>query len=339
MKTKVSAVLIVENEVKVLARCIESLGGLDQVVVHDTGSTDGTQDLARKLGADVSSTEIKPFHFAMARNEARLKAKHDWVLSIDADEVLAEGGIGAIRNAVGKKPSTIFRVRYVDTDPTGKSVLPSWKKRLFLKTRYEWKWRVHERLISVSKAELVENLPDCILQHRPAAKRTKRRTQNVKLLRMCVLESPEHVYALRQLGFELSLAEKWEECLTYLERYLETPIEAILHDKCAALMMIGQARARLNDLEGACDAFMKAHEDAPRRREPLYWAATELIRAAQPWNAIWWLEKCLTVAPFNLPEFCLNSEAVHGTLVAETLAECRDVVDKAKEAYEARRRG
>ena len=339
MKNKISAVLIVKNEVKVLARCIESLGGLDQIVVHDTGSTDGTQDLARKLGADVSSTKIKPFHFALARNEARKKATGDWVLSIDADEVLVKGGIGAIRDAVGKKPASIFRVRHVDMDPTGNSTLPTWKKRIFLSTRYEWKWRVHERLFSVSNAELAENLPDCILKHRPAAKRTKRRAQNLKLLRMCVLESPEHVYALRQLGFELALAEKWAECLTYLERYVDNPMEELLHEKCATLMMIGQARARLKDLEGACRAFMEAHEDSPRRREPLYWAATELIRAARPWDAIWWLEKCLTVASFNLPEFSLNSEAVHGTLVAETLAECRDVMEKAQKAHEARHRG
>ena len=334
MKNLVSAVLITLNEVDVIRRCIESLGGIDEIIVHDTGSTDGTQDVARDLGAEVSTTRISPFHFATARNEARKKAKGDWVLSIDADEVLLSGGLGAIRDSVGKKPSTLFRVSHVDMDPEGHSTLTTWKKRLFMRTRYEWVWRIHERLASKSKAELSENLPECILEHRPTYDRSKRRTQNIELLRLCVGESPEHVYAVRQLGFELSLAEKWEDAIPYLEQYERDPIKELIHDQCATLMILGQCRARLGDLEGAAKTFGKAHEVAPRLREPLYWAATEFIRAGQPWNATWWLEKCLTIARNNMPQFSLNSEAVHGTLVEETLAECRTMLDQAKKSFE-----
>ena len=89
MKNGVSAVLITRNEAPLIRRCLESLGGLDQVVVYDTGSSDLTPDIARSMGADVhvGVPEI-PFHFGNARNAALALARHDWVLSIDADEVL-----------------------------------------------------------------------------------------------------------------------------------------------------------------------------------------------------------------------------------------------------------
>ena len=45
---KISAVLIVKNEEKLLARCLESLKGFDEIIVCDTGSTDKTIEIAKK---------------------------------------------------------------------------------------------------------------------------------------------------------------------------------------------------------------------------------------------------------------------------------------------------
>ncbi|MBE3574452.1 MAG: glycosyltransferase [Firmicutes bacterium] len=83
--------MIVRNEEKNLARCLASVrGAVDEIIVVDTGSTDGTAQLARSLGAQVFSYEWQD-DFAAARNASLAHAHGDWVLVLDADEELAPG--------------------------------------------------------------------------------------------------------------------------------------------------------------------------------------------------------------------------------------------------------
>ena len=64
---KISAVLIVKNEQKVIKRCLKSVKDCDEIVVLDTGSTDRTVAIAQEMGAKVKVSEpIVPFHFANA---------------------------------------------------------------------------------------------------------------------------------------------------------------------------------------------------------------------------------------------------------------------------------
>src|SRR3954471_24802254 len=82
---RLSVVIIARNESRVIARCLESVAWADEVIVLDSGSTDGTADIARRLGAKVTiSTECPGF--GPQKNCALDLATGDWVLSIDADE-------------------------------------------------------------------------------------------------------------------------------------------------------------------------------------------------------------------------------------------------------------
>ncbi len=80
----VSVFIPVLNEEDKIAAAIESVQWADEVLVIDTGCTDGTIDIARRLGCRI---EALPFEgFGKLRNDAVALCKHDWVLSIDADE-------------------------------------------------------------------------------------------------------------------------------------------------------------------------------------------------------------------------------------------------------------
>ena len=85
---KISATIITFNEQKNIARAIESLRCCDEVVVVDSGSTDRTAEIARRLGARVIEHPWEGF--AKQKNIAAGAAAHDWILSIDADESLSE---------------------------------------------------------------------------------------------------------------------------------------------------------------------------------------------------------------------------------------------------------
>lgn len=94
-------VMIVKNEESCLEGCLKSVQGADEIVILDTGSTDGTGDIARRYTDKYFAGEYEwNDNFAEARNVALAKCTTDWVLSIDADERLDEGGIQKIKELI-----------------------------------------------------------------------------------------------------------------------------------------------------------------------------------------------------------------------------------------------
>lgn len=91
-KTPVSAVLIVRDEERCLARCLRSLTPwVDEIVVLDTGSIDRTRQVAREYGARVHDFTWRA-DFAAARNAALALARTPWNVVVDADEWILSGG-------------------------------------------------------------------------------------------------------------------------------------------------------------------------------------------------------------------------------------------------------
>ena len=97
---KISACYIVKNEAENLVKSIKSLKNqVNEIVVVDTGSTDNTIAVARKLGAKVYSFPWQD-DFSKARNFALSKAKGDWLVLLDADEYFTAKTAGNIRQVI-----------------------------------------------------------------------------------------------------------------------------------------------------------------------------------------------------------------------------------------------
>jgi tetratricopeptide (TPR) repeat protein len=88
--------MIVKNEAESLRQCLLSVQAVvDEIVIGDTGSTDGTPDIARECGATVIPVPWEN-HFGNARNAALAALRTDWVLSLDADEELDREAVRAL---------------------------------------------------------------------------------------------------------------------------------------------------------------------------------------------------------------------------------------------------
>lgn len=98
-KTKISLVIITYNEEANIERCIRSVPFADDVVVLDSGSTDRTTEIARKLGARVRVEPWRGYHKQKVR--ATAMAFHDWVLSLDADEALSPEAAKELQELIG----------------------------------------------------------------------------------------------------------------------------------------------------------------------------------------------------------------------------------------------
>lgn len=85
MKPRLSVIIITRNESGNIADCIRSVEFADQIVVVDSNSDDGTQNIVKDLGATLIETAHWP-GFGPQKNLALSKADGEWVLSIDADE-------------------------------------------------------------------------------------------------------------------------------------------------------------------------------------------------------------------------------------------------------------
>lgn len=102
-----SLAMIVRNEEHRLPQCLESVRGVvDEIIVVDTGSTDGTVEVARSYGARV-------YHFAWcddfaaARNEALRHCTGQWILYLDADERLTPESAAQLRSLLEQQPSNV----------------------------------------------------------------------------------------------------------------------------------------------------------------------------------------------------------------------------------------
>lgn len=114
-KATLSLCMIVKNEQKYLARCLNSVKDIaDEMIVVDTGSTDRTRDIAGVFGAKITVMEWQD-DFAAARNVSLEKASGDWILVLDGDEVLARKDLPVleemIRRYSGKRAAFSFDTR------------------------------------------------------------------------------------------------------------------------------------------------------------------------------------------------------------------------------------
>jgi glycosyltransferase involved in cell wall biosynthesis len=110
---RLSAVIITRDEERDVARTVGALGFADEVLVVDSGSADGTVEVCRSLGARVLQ---HPFQgFGPQKRWAVEQAAHDWVLCVDADEVVTPELAAAIRAllAGGEPPCAAYRFRFL----------------------------------------------------------------------------------------------------------------------------------------------------------------------------------------------------------------------------------
>ncbi|NQX70104.1 glycosyltransferase [Paenibacillus alba] len=106
MDKLLSLCMIVKNEEKVLRRCLTSIRDcVDEIIIIDTGSTDGTKEIAREYTEQLYEYKWEQ-DFSAARNEALRKSRSKWILVLDADEYVQTEELAQMRNFLLSMDST-----------------------------------------------------------------------------------------------------------------------------------------------------------------------------------------------------------------------------------------
>jgi glycosyltransferase involved in cell wall biosynthesis len=96
MKTQISVFIIAYNEENIIGKCLEKLDFAAEIIVVDSGSTDKTVEICNKFGAKVIFNKFE--NYGIQKQFALNQTSNDWVLSLDADEVLSNELISEIKN-------------------------------------------------------------------------------------------------------------------------------------------------------------------------------------------------------------------------------------------------
>lgn len=218
----VSLAMIVRNEVATLPRLLDSVAGfVDEIVIVDTGSNDGTLDVAQRYTDNVA-TITWPDDFSVARQEAFDRASGEWVCWLDADDVVL--GAEHIRRLAGEAPRDVdgFYWRYVyGQDPAGRSTCEFWRERCVRNDgSFRWQGRVHETLWSSAPARLVRSDAVVVEHHSPPDRAEAKSRRNLALLERELEDSRGRPSArlLFYLGREHDELGDVEEAIAAFER-------------------------------------------------------------------------------------------------------------------------
>ena len=272
MKT-VSAVLIVKNEEDLLARCLESVRGADEIIVCDTGSTDRTIEIAKKYTDKVYTDFTWCDDFAAARNHAKSKATKEWILSIDADEFCHD--FLEVRKAIEVADQCVGV--FLEGEH-GKAEFRC--PRLFKNSPdIIWHGAVHNHLSIAGSGEPIGNVR-ITYGFSPAHEKDPDRSLRI-LLKEC--EDPTKSRERYYLGRELWYKGRYLEALKWFGQHVQmTNFEA---EKADSFLNMARCYSTLGMDDDARDACLQAVNINSHFKEAvLFMAAISLDKNAAQWR-------------------------------------------------------
>jgi glycosyltransferase involved in cell wall biosynthesis len=164
---KVSVVIITYNEETIITETLSRLWWCDEVIIIDSGSTDNTTTICKELGCKVFTRTFKGF--GEQKKYGVSKAKNDWILCIDADEILTDGLVEEIKKELSQPDikyagfsvprNLVFMNKVFKYGKESRSSVI----RVFNKTKGNWDGAVvHEKVVL---AEPVKQLKNKILHY------------------------------------------------------------------------------------------------------------------------------------------------------------------------------
>jgi glycosyltransferase involved in cell wall biosynthesis len=274
----ISLCMIVKNEEKNVGRCLKKIGPLvDEMIVVDTGSADRTRDIAKIFGAKVYDFEWTD-SFSDARNFSLSKASGEWLLVLDADEVIAPEDFNALKKLLKSSSRSVaysFNTRnylmpvnapgWIANDgmyfreEAGTGWYPSRKVRLFPNDkRICFKGPVHE-FVENSLIDAGITVKNCDVPIHHYGKLNKDKTiekgrQYYELGKSKKAErGDDDPVAIYELAVQASELEQFEQSLSYWKRFVE-----LQPDFSKGWYGLGNTHIRLNQFEDAFSALDKA---------------------------------------------------------------------------------
>jgi tetratricopeptide (TPR) repeat protein len=267
----ISLCMIVKNEERFLAECLESVKDVvDEINIIDTGSTDRTVEIARQYGANVDFREWRN-DFAWARNESLNMATRRWTFVLDADEELERESAALVRSLRATPAGTAaVYINIVNTidDSAGAGTMSHRLIRLFPTTPLlRYGGVIHEAVGRADGGEFVGVLSPITILHKgytvELLKAKEKDTRNRPLLARAYEENGDDLFSMFNFGNSEILAGNTHQGVEILERMLAQATTPKLYFPIAYLMLAQTYCETLGEFEKSLEIIDRAGEKFP----------------------------------------------------------------------------
>ena len=268
-----------------------SMAEADGVYVLDTGSTDGTAERLRALGAVVVEERVEPWRFDTARNRSLELVPEDADICVctDLDEVFHPGWRAALEAAwADGTTQAVYRYTW-NFNADGSEGTVFWIEKIHARRGYRWTRPVHEVL------ERQEGWgPGPEVHGGGGAVGPPRRPRQIPgavpapWLELSVAEARRTTATPSYLGREYLFYGRWDDCIRTLERHLSLPTAVWADERCASMRFLARAWRQKGRSEQARRWLWRAIGEAPHLREP-YLELARLLYEEAEWDGVVYL--------------------------------------------------
>ena len=268
-KYKICVYAICKNEESFVDRWMDSMEEADEIVVLDTGSTDGTAEKLRERGAQVFVEIVSPWRFDVARNLSldHVPEQTDICVCTDLDEILLPGWRNCLEQ-VWTPETTQGRYLYNwSLKSDGSPDIQFNYFKVHARKGFQWKHPIHECLEYIGTGPQKKVYIDgMVLNHYPDA--SKPRSSYLPLLELAVKEDPTSDRMAYYLGREYMYKGEWDQCISTLKRHLSLKTATWSDERCASMRWIAKSYYRRGDTQQAYAWYYRAIAESPGMRDP-----------------------------------------------------------------------
>lgn len=307
-----SICLITKNESNIIEKCldaiIKSFSNINinyELSVTDTGSTDNTIEIAKSYNCSISTFEWIN-DFSAARNYAMARAKYDYILFVDADEILESADWVSTLSLLKQYPKYVgrFTRHSLCNSENTKVISTDHVERLFNRKYYHYELSIHEQLTSNDHNDLtVYDIPLSFFHegYNGSFEQLKQKAQrNNELLFKELEKTPNDPYLYYQIGQSYGLISDYNQQLSYYQKaysYKPDMKNAYVPDLVVAL---GHSYMKQKMYDKALTLFNENKQELSFYADFLCMGAYALIKTDHLCNAIIYCNKALELTTYSL---------------------------------------
>lgn len=275
---KLSVCMIVKNEENHLDMAMDSVLFADEKVICDTGSVDGTVGVASVYTDRVYTDYTWKDDFADARNHALSKCTGDWVLSLDADEVLVSS-IDQVKFAIEEAIANGHdAVECVLTASGGQNQHKI--ARIFANhPSVRWQGEIHECIMARS---VYKPQAPIHIEYGYSTAHYKDPDRSLRILKAVCEKRPNSIRERYYLAREYWYRNEYQEALNHYMQYI--PVSNFLYEKADAYLMAARCAWMLQDGNTARQLVIEAIKINPDFKEALRFCGDIHF---DPWKSKW----------------------------------------------------
>jgi glycosyltransferase involved in cell wall biosynthesis len=295
-----SLAMIVKNEEEIIERCLKSSGNLfDEIIIVDTGSTDKTKEICSKY-----TNKIYDFKwvndFSKARNFSFDKATSDYVMWLDADDVIDEKSLEKLKKLKNNLTSDSYMLKYnISFDNNGNPTFSYYRQRI-MKNDHTKKWHdpVHEYLDISTNAVYLD---DIAITHKSNKKEISYRNLNIykDMIKNKIPFSPRNLYYYGRELYDHGMTKK---AIATLKKFLDTK-KGWIEDNLNAYILISNCYKMENNFDKALNYLFNTFNLGLPRKKILCLIGNFYVEKNEFDKAIFWYESALLLPKEGIKGF------------------------------------